>query len=65
MTHARILITGCSKGLGRATAIELARRGHEVIATGTHAVEGVFVSLVGTGRDDWSFGNDEPSLVKS
>jgi len=26
----RILITGCSKGLGRATAIELARRGHEV-----------------------------------
>src|SRR5262249_33083469 len=29
----RIFITGCSKGLGRATAIELARRGHEVIAT--------------------------------
>ena len=29
----RILITGCSKGLGRATAIELARRGHEVVAT--------------------------------
>ena len=29
----RILITGCSKGLGGATAIELARRGHEVIAT--------------------------------
>ena len=28
----RILITGCSKGLGGATAIELARRGHEVIA---------------------------------
>jgi len=29
----RILITGCSKGLGRATALELTRRGHEVIAT--------------------------------
>ena len=29
----RILITGCSKGLGRATALELSRRGHDVIAT--------------------------------
>ena len=29
----RILVTGCSKGLGRATALELTRRGHAVIAT--------------------------------
>jgi len=29
----RILITGCSTGFGRASAIELTRRGHEVIAT--------------------------------
>ena len=29
----RILITGASKGLGRSTALELGRRGHEVIAT--------------------------------
>jgi NAD(P)-dependent dehydrogenase (short-subunit alcohol dehydrogenase family) len=29
----RILITGCSKGLGRATALELASRRHAVIAT--------------------------------
>src|ERR1700682_2119503 len=26
--------------------------------------EDVFISLVGTGREDWSFGNGEPSLVK-
>ena len=30
---ARILITGCSTGIGRASAIELTKRGHEVIAT--------------------------------
>jgi 4-oxalocrotonate tautomerase len=27
--------------------------------------EDVFISLVGTGRDDWSFGNGDSSLVKS
>jgi 4-oxalocrotonate tautomerase len=27
--------------------------------------EDVFVSLVGTGREDWSFGNGEASLAKS
>jgi len=27
--------------------------------------EDVFISLVGTGRDDWSFGNGESSLVRS
>jgi NAD(P)-dependent dehydrogenase (short-subunit alcohol dehydrogenase family) len=29
----RVLITGCSTGFGRAAAVELARRGHEVVAT--------------------------------
>ncbi len=30
---ARVLITGCSTGFGRASAIELTKRGHEAIAT--------------------------------
>lgn len=34
---ARILITGCSTGFGRATTVELTKRGHEVLATARRA----------------------------
>ncbi len=27
--------------------------------------EDIFISLIGTGRDDWSFGNGEASLIKT
>ena len=30
---ARVLITGCSTGFGRAAAVELTGRGHQVVAT--------------------------------
>jgi NAD(P)-dependent dehydrogenase (short-subunit alcohol dehydrogenase family) len=34
-----ILITGCSSGIGRATAVEAARRGHRVLATARNVAD--------------------------
>lgn len=36
---ARILITGASRGLGRALAVELTRRGHKVVASARHIAD--------------------------
>jgi NAD(P)-dependent dehydrogenase (short-subunit alcohol dehydrogenase family) len=33
----RILVTGCSTGIGRATVVELSKRGHDVVATARRA----------------------------
>ena len=33
----RVLVTGCSTGFGRATAVELTKRGHDVVATARRA----------------------------
>jgi NAD(P)-dependent dehydrogenase (short-subunit alcohol dehydrogenase family) len=34
---ARVLVTGCSSGIGRAVAVEFTRRGHQVVATARSA----------------------------
>lgn len=43
----RALITGCSTGIGRATAVEMARRGYEVVATARkpETIRGLDVAL--------------------
>jgi NAD(P)-dependent dehydrogenase (short-subunit alcohol dehydrogenase family) len=43
----RVLVTGCSTGIGRATALEMTRRGYEVVATARRpdAIEDLDVAL--------------------
>jgi len=50
---ARALITGCSTGIGRATAVELTRRGYEVVATARRlpTLEGLDVAGRSPGRE--------------
>ena len=37
MTHKNAIVTGCSSGIGRATALELTARGYDVVATARRA----------------------------
>ena len=56
--------------LAEGRSVEQKRGFYKRVADELHARlglrrEDVFISLIGTGRDDWSFGNGEASLVKS
>ncbi len=57
---ARVLITGCSTGIGRATAVELDRRGHEVVATARRPESIADLDVAARLRVDVT---DEPSIL--
>ena len=56
--------------LAEGRTVEQKRAFYKQVADELHAQldlrrEDIFINLVGTGREDWSFGNGEASLVKS
>jgi NAD(P)-dependent dehydrogenase (short-subunit alcohol dehydrogenase family) len=56
-----ILITGCSSGIGRATAIEAARRGHRVFASARHRED--VADLTAKGIDTLSMDVTDPGSI--
>jgi phenylpyruvate tautomerase PptA (4-oxalocrotonate tautomerase family) len=55
--------------LAEGRSVEQKRAFYKQVADELHARiglrrEDIFISLIGTGRDDWSFGNGEASLAK-
>jgi len=56
--------------LAEGRTVEQKRAFYKQVADELHAQldlrrEDIFINLIGTGREDWSFGNGEASLVKS
>ena len=50
VTGGRALVTGASRGIGRAVAIELARRGFDVVAAMRQPTDGADLADIGAGR---------------
>src|SRR4051812_10773183 len=48
MAEKRAIVTGCSSGIGRATAVELAARGYDVIATARRPESIAELAVAGT-----------------
>src|SRR5947207_10326982 len=52
LASGRALVTGASRGIGRAVAIELAQRGFDVVAAMRQPADGADLAGLGTGHID-------------
>jgi len=59
----RVLITGCSTGIGRASAVELTKRGHDVVATARRPETLEDLDESDEARLRWSVGADAEMVL--